>query len=161
MFFETQEQYNKFYDSLRKYAKSKAYKMFPDLGMRDDAIDKALEKAEDEILNIHSHENIQGFARVIVLNSLKNSVRDRKINLVASKSKLKGNDGIGFSKTIAFKQEIDDGKNPKVNILEIEDLKERKICIDYFYNNLSQEEIAKKIGLNQSNVSRAIAKYTK
>jgi DNA-directed RNA polymerase specialized sigma subunit len=157
----SQVEYHKFYDSLRAYAKSKAYKLFPDLGMRLEAIDKAVTKAEDEILKNPNHENLEGFARTIIQNSLKNSTRDRKINLVSTEDTLTQEGRRVLGDATKVKQIVYKGTYPKVNIVTIKDKKERRICLDYWQYGYKQDEIATKVKVTQQYVSQVILKYSK
>lgn len=161
MIFNTQTEYNKFYDRLRRYANSRAVGLFSDVGLRGEAIDKAMDKLTDELLKNPQVDSLEAFAKRVIYNSLKNSVRDRKLDLSPINIQLTQEGKQILGDITRIKQVVYKGKYPKIRLTSIVDKKERRICLDYWQYGLRQEEIATKMKVDQSTVSRIIAKYTK
>ncbi len=161
MIFTTQVEFNKFYDRIMWYANSKALRLFSDEGLRGEVVDKAMDKLTNEILKNPQDASIEAFAKVLVYNSLKNSARDKKLDLIPINIKLTQEDKQILGEVTQIKQEVYKGKYPKVALLNIENSKERKICLMYWQYGYNQDEIAKIMKISQSTISRIIAKYSK
>lgn len=151
-----QVEYNKFYDGIKRYANSYASGLFSDRGLRDEAIDKAMDRLTDELLNFPWVDNLVAFAKVIVINSLKCSARDRIIDVAPSNvaSNLINGD-------MRIRQIVNRGKYPKVRLLQIENPGEKQICLLYWQYGYKQGEIAKKLEVTKQYISSVIKKYSK
>ncbi len=134
---------------LRSYAYGLACKHFRDEGLRQDVTDKALDKFVDEFMKDPQVDDIMAWGKVVITNSIKNSSRDRQLDLLYRDSELK---------VMIIK---DRRKYPKVRLLGIENDKERQICLDYWESGLIQSEIATKNNVSQQYVSLVIKKYSK
>ncbi len=161
MVLNSQGEYTQFYNKLKRYATTRAYGLFSDTGLRGEAIDKALDKFTNELLKNPQVDSLEAFAKTVVYNSLKNSVRDKKLDLAPSTEKLTQEGRLVFGDATRIKQVVYKGKYPAVNILLIKDKKERKICLDYWQCGLKVTEIAQKMELTPRRIQQIIAKYVK
>ncbi len=75
MIFNTQVEYNKFYNKLRHYANWQASKLFYDTGLREDAVDKAMNEFTDAYLKGIKTDNLEYSAMRIVKNTLRQEAR--------------------------------------------------------------------------------------
>lgn len=78
--FKTQEDYNNFFDKMRLYANQKASKIFYDVSLRQEAIDKAMDKVEDLI--IQGRKMNESYLRKAIDFSLRDSQKLRQIEPV-------------------------------------------------------------------------------
>lgn len=157
----SQVDYNKFYDELRRYATTRAYRLFSDMGLRDEAIDKALDEAGAELMERRDIENPELFSKGVIRNSLKMSARDRKLDLAPTTDKLTQEGRIILGDATRIKQVVYKGKYPKVILTEIENQKERRICLDYWQYGLTVKEIAQKMSLTPRRIRQVIAKHAR
>ncbi len=77
-----QEEFNQFYDLLRKYADRRASRLFYDVSLRQEAIDAAMDRVIDRLLKGEIEGNKIAYCKTVVRNSLYNSVSRRKIEPV-------------------------------------------------------------------------------
>ena len=83
--FNTQSEYNQFYDRIKRYANQIALGYFHDIGLRQEAVDKALDEVVNQIIK---DKNIgELYAKGIIRNSLKQSFRDKKIDSIPKREK--------------------------------------------------------------------------
>lgn len=73
----SQVKYNRFYDSLRKYAQSHAKK----LGLGWEAVDTAMDKFVDYLIDAKRGVN-ESLAQEIIANSLKDSLKTKRIDVI-------------------------------------------------------------------------------
>ncbi len=159
--FTTQVEYNKFYDELRRYVDSRARGLFSDIGLRNEAIDKALEEVENEIIGNKIIENHETFSRGVIRNSLKRSARDRKIDLAFAPISLTQEGKQALGNVTRIKRVVYKGKYPKVILTDIEDKRERRVCLDYWQYGFTTNEIARKQKLTPRRIQQIISKYAK
>jgi hypothetical protein len=74
----TQAEYINFYEALKTYALKYASRFFPDVSLRDEVVDSALDRVENYLIK-EGKVDIP-FAKVIIKNSIKNSSSRRKIS---------------------------------------------------------------------------------
>ena len=79
MIFNTQTEYNRFYDGLRRYAEIRLTRYNIN---RQDALDKAMDKVVNWLITNPKVRDPKSFAKRIIINSIKNSIRDRKVDPV-------------------------------------------------------------------------------
>ncbi len=82
--FITLTGYTEFYNKIKQYANSRASRLFSDITLRADAVDKAMDKMVDWLLTKQRVDSEEAFAKTIVSNSLKNSSRLRKLEVIGS-----------------------------------------------------------------------------
>lgn len=85
MRFTTQVECNKFYDKLRRYANWQASKLFYDTGLREEAVDRAMNELTDAYLKGIVTDNLEYSAMRIVKNTLRQDARLAKIKPVSLK----------------------------------------------------------------------------
>ena len=85
LIFNTQVEYNKFYNKLRHYANWQASKLFYDTGLREDAVDKAMNEFTDAYLKGIKTDNLEYSAMRIVKNTLRQDARWAKVKPVSLK----------------------------------------------------------------------------
>lgn len=84
MRFTTFTDYIGFYTQIESFANSYASRLFSDISLRTDAVDRAMDKVVDWLLTKPQVDNEEAFAKTIVKNSLRNSSRRRKIEATGS-----------------------------------------------------------------------------
>ena len=152
----SQVEYNQFYDKLKRYANQKASRLFSDLGLRADAVDTALDRATDELISNQEIENMEALVRDIVDKSLVSSFIAKKTDSASAspdEKQILGDTG-------RIQQILDKGKLPKVRILDLPEGKQKRICLLYWRDGLTQKEIATKLGVVHSYISEVIKKYS-
>jgi len=154
--FNTQLEYNQFYDRMKRYASQIAPRYFNDIGLRVEAVDRALDEVTNQIIENKNIEDIELYAKGIIRNSLKQSFRGKKLDSIPIKeSDIKiPDDALRLRKLVSNK------KLPKVKLLGIENEKERRICLDYWQYGLSTKEIASKMHLKVRRIQQVISKYS-
>lgn len=75
-----QEEFNKFYDKLKRYANQKARRLFYDTSLRQAVVDKAMDKVEDSIIG--GKEPDFTFMKSVICYSIRLSHNRRKIEPV-------------------------------------------------------------------------------
>ena len=85
MIFTTQVEYNKFYNKLRRYANWQASKLFYDIGLREDAVDKAMNGFTDAFIKGIETDNLEYSAMRVIKNILRTSARLAKVKAVSLK----------------------------------------------------------------------------
>ena len=151
--FKTQVEYNQFYDRMKRYASQVSPRYFNDIGLRTDAIDKALDEVTNQIIENKEIEDIELYAKGIIRNSLKQSFRDREIDSIPVNE-----NNINIPE-LRLRKISSNKKLPKVKLLGIENNKERCICLDYWQHGLSTKEIAANLNLDIRRIQQIISKY--
>ena len=85
MIFNNQEEYNQFYNKLRKYANYQASKLFYDIALRNEAVDKAMDEFVDAFLKGITTDNLEYSAKRIIKNTLSQEARLTKVKPVSLK----------------------------------------------------------------------------
>ena len=85
MIFTTQTEYNKFYDKLRRYTNWQASQLFYDIGLRGDAVDKAMNELVDAYLKGIATDNLEYSAMAIIKNTLRQDARLARLKPVSLK----------------------------------------------------------------------------
>lgn len=147
--FNNQIEYNKFYDRIKQYAYQIGY--FRDIGLRGEAVDKALDEVTDQLITNKNIDDVELYAKGIIRNSLKQSFRNKKVDSI-QESDIKI-PALRLRKLVSKKM-------PNVRLLGIENEKERRICLDYWQYGLTTKEIASKMNLGIRWIQQIIAKYT-
>ncbi len=80
--FNTQAEYDNFYNKLRRYANSQASSLFSDVVLREDVVTKAMDRVVDWLITGQSVHSLDAFTKTIIKNSLKTSARLRKLESV-------------------------------------------------------------------------------
>jgi len=154
--FNTQSEYNQFYDRIKRYANQIAPRYFNDIGLRSEAIDKSLDEVTNQLIKNEKIDDIELYSKGIIRNSLKQSFRGKKVDSIPQKdSDIKiPEDALRLRKLVSNK------KMPKVKLLGIENEKERRICLDYWQYGLTTKEIASKMHLKVRRIQQIISKYS-
>jgi len=71
--------FNQLYDKLAKYALYRARQYFRDDSLAYDAVDEAMDRFVDALMNNPDMKDLIPQGKTIISNSLKNSFRDRKL----------------------------------------------------------------------------------
>ena len=155
MIFNSQVEYNKFYDRMKRYANYQARRLFSDTGLRIEAVDTALDTVVDKVsANEGNIANIDLYSQGIIRNSLKSSARHRKLDVSKSSPEMR-------ESGMRVRQIVSNGNYPGVKLSGIGNDKERNICLLYWEYGLKQEAIATQAGVSQQYVSQIIVKYSK
>ena len=147
-----QEEYTHFYNKLKRYANREASRLFHDAGLRSEAIDSAIDAVEDILMRGIEADNLELYSSGIICNTLQSSFKNKKLDF----DHLIKDSGIRIQKIVSKGK-----KFPKVRLTSIENPQEKRICLDYWQYGMKQQEIADKLGINQSTVSRVITQYSK
>ena len=155
MILNSQVEYNQFYDKLKGYANQKASRLFSDLGLRSEAVDVALDRATDEFMGGREVESQAASAKDIIDKSLISSFIIKKTDSASASQDTEGN-------TTRIQKILDKGKLPKVRILDLPEGKQKRICLLYWRDGLTQSGIATQLGyVGTSYISKVIARYSK
>ncbi len=76
----TQNDFNVFYDKMRQYAERKASRIFYDTALREQSVDKAMDKVVDHFVN--KREMNEAFIRSVIKFSLRDSQKLCKVTPV-------------------------------------------------------------------------------
>lgn len=153
----SQVEYNKFYDKLKRYATHKASGLFSDLGLRGDAVDRAMDRATDELLEgTEGILKVESFAKDIIDKSLVSDFIIKKTD--SSSASLDEKQGLGD--TMRIQQILDKRKFPKVRILDLPEGKPKRICLLYWKDGLTQSEIAAELKITPQYIGQVIKKYS-
>lgn len=85
MIFSTQVEYNEFYNKLRRYANWQASKLFYDTGLREEAVDRAMNEFTDAFLKGITTDNLEYSAMRIVKNTLRQDARWARVKPISLK----------------------------------------------------------------------------
>jgi len=78
-----QVEFNRFYDELRRYSLYKAKQYFSDVVLCQDAADRAVDDFIDAYIKDKDVKNLQGWARDIIVKSIRKQSRRRKLEPIA------------------------------------------------------------------------------
>jgi len=142
-----QEEYTQFYKGMRHYAKGEARGYFCGEGQLEDAVDVAMDKVNDWLITNNKAEYPTAYVKTLIRNSIKRQSKERKYEVV----------DIKWTGSTVY-QKINRDKPLKVRLEQITNKKHKeivKLCLD----SLTQEQIAERVHLNQSTISRILDAY--
>jgi len=139
--------YIEFYKEVRKYATNYASGLFRNEGMKEEAVDKAMDTMEDWILNGGKADSPTAYIKTMVRNSIKKSSKDRKFEVVDIK--WPGN---------TVYQKTSKHKPLKVRLEQIVNKKHERI-VELYLDGMIQERIAEEVGFTQPRISQVLNLY--
>ena len=146
--FNTQKEYNQFYDRMKRYGLGVAQRLF--LISRLDAVENALDHMVDELLKSPDIEDMETWEKKVIENYLKNEHREN----VHIESPPLIEIPKGFHELI-----IPITSNPKVRIMDMPDGKKKEICMMHWLEGMKQQEIADKLGVSKQYISKVLQEY--